>query len=96
MKLPTPHGIDDGAAREVHWKDLRKGGPSISTTTIVSASPVLFDETRLAVAGFVGGGLAQLHALSLASYDVLGQTVKATKFQIATQSLRLLRTWSKR
>jgi squalene synthase HpnC len=51
---------------------------------------------RLAVAGFVGGGLAQLHALSLASYDVLGQTVKATKFQIATQSLRLLRTWSKR
>lgn len=51
---------------------------------------------RLAVAGFVGGGLAQLHALRLACYDVLGQTVKATKFQIAGESLKLLQHWKRR
>jgi squalene synthase HpnC len=51
---------------------------------------------RIAVAGFVGGGLAQLNALRLASYDVLGQTVKATKFQIAGESFKLLRHWKRR
>ncbi|HEY5273461.1 MAG TPA: squalene/phytoene synthase family protein, partial [Acidimicrobiales bacterium] len=51
---------------------------------------------RIAVAGFVGGGLAQLRALRLASYDILGQTVKATKFQIAGESLKLLRRWNRR
>ena len=51
---------------------------------------------RIAVAGFVGGGLAQLRALRLASYDVIGQTVKATRVQLAAESLRLLRHWSRR
>jgi squalene synthase HpnC len=51
---------------------------------------------RIAVAGFVGGGLAQLHALRLASYDVLGQTVKATKLRIVAESLKLLRSWGRR
>jgi squalene synthase HpnC len=51
---------------------------------------------RIAVAGFVGGGLAQLRTLRLASYDVLGQTVKATKLQIAAESLKLLRNWNRR
>ena len=51
---------------------------------------------RIAVAGFVGGGLAQLHALRQASYDVLGQTVKATKFQIAAESCKLMRSWKRR
>jgi squalene synthase HpnC len=51
---------------------------------------------RIAVAGFVGGGLAQLHALRLASYDVLGQTVKATKLRIAIESFKLLSAWRRR
>ena len=34
---------------------------------------------RVAVAGFVGGGLAQLEALRAASFDVLGTTVKASR-----------------
>src|ERR1700728_4320541 len=51
---------------------------------------------RVAVAGFVGGGLAQLHALRQASYDVLGQAVKATKFQIAAESCKLMRSWKRR
>jgi squalene synthase HpnC len=45
---------------------------------------------RLAVSGFIGGGIAQLDALARASYDVLGQTVKATKSQIAARSLHQL------
>jgi squalene synthase HpnC len=45
---------------------------------------------RVAVAGFIGGGLAQLEALRSASYDVLGQTVKASKYQVASFSLRQL------
>jgi squalene synthase HpnC len=51
---------------------------------------------RIAVAGFVGGGLAQLHALGQSSYDVLGQSVKAAKFQIAAESLKLMRSWKRR
>jgi squalene synthase HpnC len=45
---------------------------------------------RVAIAGFVGGGLAQLDALERASYDVLGKTVKASKSRIALLSLRQL------
>jgi squalene synthase HpnC len=45
---------------------------------------------RVAVAGFIGGGLAQLQALERASFDVLGQTVKASKYQVASFSLRQL------
>jgi squalene synthase HpnC len=48
---------------------------------------------RVAVAGFVGGGLAQLHALRRASYDVLGQTVKASKLRIVAESSKLLLGW---
>jgi len=45
---------------------------------------------RVAVAGFIGGGLAQLDALRRASYGVLDQTVKASKYQVASFSLRQL------
>jgi squalene synthase HpnC len=51
---------------------------------------------RAAVAGFVGGGLAQLHALREASFDVLGQTVKATKLRIVAESSKLLLSWARR
>jgi squalene synthase HpnC len=51
---------------------------------------------RVAIAGFVGGGLAQLHALRRASYDVLGQTVKASKLRIAAESSKLLLSWAGR
>jgi len=45
---------------------------------------------RLAVAGFCGGGLAQLDALEAAGYDVFGAPVKATKWAVLGRSARLL------
>jgi squalene synthase HpnC len=44
----------------------------------------------LAVAGYAGGGLAQLDAIEAASYDVLAGPVKASKSHVALRSVRLL------
>lgn len=44
----------------------------------------------LAVAGFVGGGLAQLDAIEAASYDVLAVEVKASKRAVSKKALRVL------
>jgi len=38
---------------------------------------------RVAVAGFVGGGLAQLDAIELGSFDVLSSPAKATKIAVS-------------
>lgn len=43
----------------------------------------LHGAARVAVAGFIGGGLAQLEALRTARYDVLGITVKASRTAVA-------------
>jgi len=45
---------------------------------------------RIAVAGFLGGGLAQLDAISAARYDVLSAPVKASKAAVALASGREL------
>lgn len=45
----------------------------------------------LAIAGFAGGGLAQLEAIERAGYDVLGRSVKASPSAIGRQALVLLR-----
>jgi squalene synthase HpnC len=42
---------------------------------------------RLAVAGFLGGGLAQIAAIETAGYDVLARPVKATKTAVARAAL---------
>ena len=44
---------------------------------------------RLAVAGFIGGGLAQLDALSVAKYDVLSVAVKASKSSVMRHTVRV-------
>jgi squalene synthase HpnC len=44
---------------------------------------------RLAIAGFIGGGLAQLDAIASANFDVLAQPVKATKFSMARRSISI-------
>jgi squalene synthase HpnC len=44
---------------------------------------------RLAVAGFVGGGLATAAALRRADYDVLGRTVRPSKSRTARETARL-------
>jgi hypothetical protein len=50
---------------------------------------------RIAVAGFCGGGLAQLDALDQAGYDVFGAPVKASKAAVAKRSAALLtRRWT--
>lgn len=41
---------------------------------------------RLSIAGFVGGGLAQLDALERSRFDVLAVPVKASKFGVARRS----------
>lgn len=45
---------------------------------------------RVAVAGFLGGGLAQLDALERAGYDVLSAPVKASKVSVARHALLAL------
>ena len=40
---------------------------------------------RVAVAGFIGGGLAQLDALKANRYDVIGATVKASRVAVASR-----------
>jgi len=42
---------------------------------------------RLAVAGFVGGGLAQLDAIERRGYDVLSGPVKATRARVTSSTL---------
>ncbi len=46
---------------------------------------------RIAVAGFLGGGRAQLDAIERASYDVLATQVKASRAAVALESARSLR-----
>lgn len=46
---------------------------------------------RLALAGFVGGGLAQLEAIEAVEYDVLGRRAKASPLAVARWSGRALR-----
>jgi hypothetical protein len=42
---------------------------------------------RVTVAGFVGGGLAQLDAIERHGFDVLSAPVKASKAHVASRSL---------
>jgi squalene synthase HpnC len=42
---------------------------------------------RFAVAGFVGGGLAQLDAIERARYDVLAHQIKASKVSVLTKTV---------
>ncbi len=44
---------------------------------------------RIAVSGFIGGGLAQLDALTLANFDVLTRPVKATKFSMMRKTFHV-------
>lgn len=48
-------------------------------------------QAALAVAGFAGGGLAQLAAIERAGYDVLAHQVKARPTDVAREATRLLR-----
>ena len=51
---------------------------------------------RLAIAGFIGGGLAQIDAIAAADYDVLAGLAKARKSDVAARSLGVLRTGARR
>ncbi len=44
---------------------------------------------RFAIAGFVGGGLAQLEAIERANFEVLAKPVKASKMSLIRHSLRV-------
>jgi len=46
---------------------------------------------RIANAGFIGGGLAQLDAIERSGYDVLSKAIKATKLAISRQTFAHLR-----
>ncbi len=45
---------------------------------------------KVAIAGFTGGGLAQLDAIERRGYDVLAHQVKATKAAVASRTVGLL------
>lgn len=45
---------------------------------------------RLAIAGYIGGGMATASALARARFDVLATTPRATKFARASETVRLL------
>ncbi len=50
---------------------------------------ILHGWARFAVAGFIGGGLAQLDALVAAEFDVLAEPVKATKSSMMRKTIRV-------
>lgn len=58
---------------------------------LLAAGPVLavrlHGAARIAISGFVGGGLAQLDAIAAADYDVLACLAKASKAKVAARSL---------
>ncbi|MBL7497253.1 squalene synthase HpnC [Frankia sp. CNm7] len=61
-----------------------------ATTILDQGAPLaslLEGRMRLAIAGFVGGGRAALHAVRQAGYDVLGGAPKASKQRVAAASL---------
>ena len=47
---------------------------------------------RVTVAGFVGGGYAQLEAIERRGYDVLSAPAKAARFQVASRAVRVYAT----
>ncbi len=51
---------------------------------------------KVAVAGFAGGGLAQVDAIEQVEYDVVNRTAKASSTQVATCAARLLLAGAKR
>ncbi len=65
-----------GRAREL----LRSGAPLVG---------LLAPAGRVAVAGFLGGGLAQLEAIERHGYDVLAHRVKASKGAVAARAAAL-------
>lgn len=74
--------------RLVSHEAERAGELLRSGTPLVRA---LHGRARLAVAGYVGGGRAQLLALEAARYDVLAATPKATRGQLVRATLAVLR-----
>ena len=62
---------------------------------LVAGSPLVADASgaaRAALAGFVGGGWAQLDALEACGYDVLAHRVKASRSGVARRALGVWRT----
>jgi len=57
---------------------------------------LLSGSERLAIAGFVGGGLAQIDAIAALDYDVTGQLAKAPKRSVAARSVGVLRSGGRR
>jgi squalene synthase HpnC len=61
-----------------------------ATTILDAGAPLaslLDGRMRLAIAGFIGGGRAALHAVRQAGYDVLGGAPKASKQRVAGAAL---------
>jgi len=64
---------------------LRAGSPLVGLLT---------GSGRIAIAGFIGGGLAQLDAIERAGFDVLARPVKASKAAVACRTGELAaRRW---
>ena len=68
------------------WPSSRRG-PGGSSDQGARSSPPSPAGARVTVAGFVGGGLAQLDAIERRGFDVLSAPVKASKAHVASRTL---------
>ncbi|MCU1488918.1 MAG: hpnC [Acidimicrobiaceae bacterium] len=73
--------------RLVAFEVGRARGLLLSGLPLIERCP---GSARLALAGFVGGGLAQLEAIERVGYDVLGHAAKASKAAVLRHAARAL------
>jgi|GEM_PF-246434 len=60
----------------------------IEGSSLVKLLPTM--AAKIAISGFIGGGLAQLDAIEKSGYDVLAKEIKASKIGLVVNSLKIL------
>lgn len=91
---PLGHRPSDGFRRLMAFEVTRARALLLSGGRLVGL--VRDRKVALALAGFAGGGLAQLAAIERGGYDVLSQQVKAPKRLVASAGLKLYRSYRHR
>lgn len=79
--------LDPAARRLVAFESSRARAMLAEGSRLVS---LVGGAARLAIAGFAGGGIAQLAAIERAGFDVTSRPVKASDAAVAAAALRLL------
>ncbi len=87
-KAKTSLPLDNGVKRLLSFECGRARSLMLEGSPLVSLLPTLF--AKIAIAGFIGGGLAQLEAIEKHNYDVIRNEIKASKAKIALCSAKIL------